>query len=1009
MRRTWAWLAWLTTAGLMAGLLFGSQSAVAQTAPITRYVRHIGNMNFVATGGSLRSQPNTGNACSVNATSAANVTGVPGGATIVAAYLYWGGSGGAVDSNVTLNAAGVAASRTFTTVFNNGGTNFPYFGGFANVTSQVTGNGAFTFGGLTVNTGAPHCGSAAVVSGWGLVVVYSSPAEPLRAINVFDGLEFFRGSAVTLFPDGFRVPASPINGRIAVVSWEGDPGNSTPLNGFSESLTFNGATLDDGINVAGSDPLVQPYDGTVNTLGVATSYGVDVDTFTVDPFISQGQTSATTVYSAGGDLVLLTAQIVSVTSEPFVDLSITKTHTGDLVAGTPGTYTIRVSNGTGVGLEPEDNPVVVTDTLPAGVSFVSGTGTGWNCGAAGQVVTCTHPPTLGLGATLPDLTLTVLANGTAAANITNTATVSSASLEGNPADNTASDPTIVRFPDLSTSTKTVQDLNGGDADPGDTLRYTITFRESAGFLAPGARVTDDVPANTTAFVVTTLPAGAVNSSTGAGTGANGTGFLDVSNMTVPANGTVTVVFDVQVPGGTPIGATIDNTAQVLNTFGPGASPAAPQVVVSQSQIPGSGGKPLYLHSAPIQLSRTPPAAGAAVTINGAGAQQTWTMAPALATNLSLPAGNVPVQLWLTRSSNNAGSRDVTVRISVSGLGVIGTASQTLTGLSAVTPALRTFLVPIPATNPPAGATISLQVQNTTTQANRTVSVFPISGVNRSNVGFTSNTVINVQSVLTYNAAYPGGALTPSVAPGATVFMRAVVSDPFGSFDITGASITLLDPNGATVLNNVAMTQQVPDPSAATRVYELPFVVPAAGPAGAWTMRVTAREGTENTVTDLGVGAFSVVVPQPTLVVAKSVQVISDPLNNAANPKRIPGSVQLYSITVTNQGTGTVDASSLSLADRVPPNSTLYVSTASGDPVAFINGVPPSGLLFNYATNVTFSNQPGGGAPYNYTPVPDVDGYDANVTGFRIAPTGLMLPATIAGNPSFTIRFRVRVR
>jgi hypothetical protein len=242
-------------------------------------------------------------------------------------------------------------------------------------------------------------------------------------------------------------------------------------------------------------------------------------------------------------------------------------------------------------------------------------------------------------------------------------------------------------------------------------------------------------------------------------------------------------------------------------------------------------------------------------------------------------------------------------------------------------------------------------------------------------------------------------------------MRAVVSDPFGSFDIAGANITLLDPNGVVVpaVNNLPMTPQVPDPNAATRVYESVFVVPVTGPAGAWTMRVTAREGTENTVTDLGVGAFSVVVPLPTLVVAKSVQVLSDPFNNATNPKRIPGSVQLYSITVTNQGTGTVDASSMSLADRVPPNSTLYVSTSGGDPVAFIDGVPASGLLFNYAASVSYSSQPGGGAPYNYTPVPDADGYDPNVTGFRIAPTGLMLPATVAGNPSFTIRFRVRVR
>jgi hypothetical protein len=98
-----------------------------------------------------------------------------------------------------------------------------------------------------------------------------------------------------------------------------------------------------------------------------------------------------------------------------------------------------------------------------------------------------------------------------------------------------------------------------------------------------------------------------------------------------------------------------------------------------------------------------------------------------------------------------------------------------------------------------------------------------------------------------------------------------------------------------------------------------------------------------------------------------------------------------------------------ISEFVPPNSDLYVSTASGDPIAFLNGTPVSGLSYLYAANVTYSNQPGGGAPYNYTPVPDANGFDPNVTGFRVAPTGVMSAAGGSGNPSFSIRFRVRLR
>ena len=87
---------------------------------------------------------------------------------------------------------------------------------------------------------------------------------------------------------------------------------------------------------------------------------------------------------------------------------------------------------------------------------------------------------------------------------------------------------------------------------------------------------------------------------------------------------------------------------------------------------------------------------------------------------------------------------------------------------------------------------------------------------------------------------------------------------------------------------------------------------------------------------------------------------------------------------------------------------MYVSTAAGNPVQFINGSVPSNLSFNYATNVTYSNQPGGVAPYTYVPVPDANGFDANVTAVRIAPTGTLAAASGASQPSFTVEFRVRV-
>jgi uncharacterized repeat protein (TIGR01451 family) len=146
-----------------------------------------------------------------------------------------------------------------------------------------------------------------------------------------------------------------------------------------------------------------------------------------------------------------------------------------------------------------------------------------------------------------------------------------------------------------------------------------------------------------------------------------------------------------------------------------------------------------------------------------------------------------------------------------------------------------------------------------------------------------------------------------------------------------------------------------------------------------------------------------------LAVQKSSAVLTDPISGATNPKRVPGALLTYSVTVTNPSAASADANSIVITDPLPAGTSMVV-TPSGVPVVeFINGTPSSGLSFNAASGVTYSNQPGGGAPYTYVPTPDASGVDPAVTGIRIAPTGTMNAASGAGQPSFTVRFRVVVR
>jgi len=1000
--------AWVKVLGMLA--LFGSSQAHAQA--ITRYVRDTGNINFVSTGGSLRN--NATNTCTLNATSTTALSGIPNGTTIRNAYLYWGGSGGTADTSVTFNGNTVTATRTFAATYTGVTPSLPYFGAFANVTSIVTNtrNGNYTFGGLTVVTGSPHCDVSAVVAGWSLIVIYESATERLRAINLYDGLAPFRGSQLVLTPDGFRVPATNIDGRIAVFTLEGDPANSEQMNGVDEALRYNGFLLDDGINVAGSDPLVQQFDGTINTQGIATSYGIDVDQYDITARLSPGQTSGTTTYSAGADLVLLMAQIVSATSDPAVDLGVTMSHTGTFVSGGTGTYTITVSNAAGV--EREDNTVTVTDTLPAGLTYNSSSGTGWTCSAAGQVVTCTHAPTINPGASLPALSLVVNVAEAAAASVTNTVTVSTPSYELVTANNTANDVTATVDPNVSTSAKTVVDLNGGEVSPGDTLRYTITITESAGGQARNVSVTDNVPDDVTFGAFVSVPAGATSAFTPAPAGANANGIVGVTGINVPASSSVTVVFDVIVVAGTLPGTNINNTATLNNPNGPENNPVAPTLVVNPSLIPSAGTKFVYLHrtgAGARSLSRVVPTAADTNEVVANGTPDAFTITPALQTAFSISANPIPVRLWLTRS-NNPGARNVTVTLTSSS-GFSTTLNPSITPPnSTTTPTEFVFSLPnATARTFPVGTTFTLTVTN---GGSNNITIWPngngVAG-NNSRIEFPATTVINVDNIAAYNATFNGGAAQTTFYPGANVFVRAQISDPFGSFDIGSARITIIDPANVTQVNNQLMTAQgapatCNSTSAATCIFQYQYAVPASPSLGAWTVRITANEGTEGTVTDLGVGGFTVAIPQPALTILKTSTVLSDPVNNATNPKRIPMAVVQYDVTVTNSGPGTVDAGTLVITDPIPNDAAMYVSTTPGNPVVFLNGATASGLTFTYSSHVSYSST-GASGPWTYTPVPDANGFDSLVRAVRISPAGIMSAAG-AGNPSFTIQFRVRI-
>lgn len=158
--------------------------------------------------------------------------------------------------------------------------------------------------------------------------------------------------------------------------------------------------------------------------------------------------------------------VVTGTTVVNVDFAVTKTHAGSFTAGQNGTYTISVRNtGTVVTV----GTVTTTDTLPVGMTWVSGTGPGWTCSRSGvgvDIVTCTNATAIAAGATTT-ITLTVAVARAAAPSRTNTVYVSGG---GALSSRSASDPTTVNYYAV-----TLPDLAAVSQLPSNATTYTATF------------------------------------------------------------------------------------------------------------------------------------------------------------------------------------------------------------------------------------------------------------------------------------------------------------------------------------------------------------------------------------------------------------------------------------------------------------------------------------------------------------------------------------------------------
>lgn len=569
--------------------------AIAQT-PVSLYNSFSGPVNYTVVGGSLRDSGNTlstRSAMSYRATDTSKLI-YPSGATIIGAYLYWAGSGSSADNSVTLNGNTVSASRTFSESYLNGALWLYFFGGFADVTSYVASAGnnlTYTFGGLTVDTSYNYQQSQAAVAGWALVVVYYKETEVKKSVNVFDGFEIFRGEQITFTPNNFYVPYSLVEGKMTHITFEGDKENSTSLSGFTEQVLFNATALTDAYN-----PAANQFGSRSNAFPEDSTFGVDIDTYDITSLLSPADTQAVSVYSSGGDLVILNVEVISIADTSNSDIRVTKSHSGgSIVAGNTVTYTLAVSN-----YGPDTTGVItLVDSIRSGLTFVSSTfgpggdyGTGWTIDSTQRpkyvwTHTGAHPDSTDL----PPVTVTAYLTAVNYPTQLNSAYASSPQFDRKPWNNSSTDSLTILTPIFLTSTKSYSDLNGGSVRPGDTLLFTIGVTNSGNYSATNITVIDSMPTG-----MSVVPGSFSPSATYTGTSASGqvvtfnnySGPLTVSSST---NFIFRALVDSGIAGATTVtnvarvrAATIDQ--RVTASFVPVNSPP---VTISKFQYPpGSG-------------------------------------------------------------------------------------------------------------------------------------------------------------------------------------------------------------------------------------------------------------------------------------------------------------------------------------------------------------------------------------------------------------------------------------
>jgi len=681
-------------------------------------------------------------------------------------------------------------------------------------------------------------------------------------------------------------------------------------------------TLPAGLTLVTAVPTTGTYAAGVWTIG-SLANGVSATlTITATVTGTSAMTNTATISGAQTDSNAANNTASATVTPQQVDLGVVVTDSADPVTvGSGFSYSVVVTNHSAQTA----TTVVIHDTLPAGVTFVSAVPGAGTCSFASPTLTCNLASLAGSGS----VTITINVTAASAGTVVDTANVSATQFDPVPANNSATQSTTINGTPSITATKAaslaIDADSNGIPSPGDTLLYTITIHNSGTGDATNVVFADTPGANTT------LVAGSITTTAG-----SVTGNVSVNVGTLAAGATATITFRVTIANPLPAGVTtVSNQGQVTST-------ELPPVATDDPSTPAPGDPTVTSVTAAPMISATKSASLAVDADNNGVPSPGDTLLYTITIHNS---GNSAATNVVFTDTPDANTTLVAGSITTTAGSVSGNVAVNIGSLAGGASATITFRVTI--ANPlPAGVTT---VTNQGQISSSELPTVPTDDPSTPPAGDSTTTAVTAAPILsvTKAATLAVDADNNGVpSPGDTLLYTVLISNSGNAAatnvvftDTPGANTTLvpasIQTSAGSVTGNVAVNAgTIAGGASVTITFRVTIASPL--PAGVTTVsnqgQVTSNE-LPTVLTDdpstppVGDPTTTAVTAAPILSATKAATLFVDADSNGVPS---PGDTLLYTITVSN--TGNSAATNVVFTDTPGANTALVagsIQTSAG--------------------------------------------------------------------------------